>query len=446
MDSYYGPIKVRVDLGTDNFTKARVPDANGPAIEGEYSIAPNGVLGILMNPKNFTSRYKRRRQPHWGKWRYNNYVEQTKIFDFTDKMGDFKAFSRDDRGLGPGAWLYNNTIDEEIGRQRGRCEFLDVFILTIWQGISAADDRVEYAQTFEISDEMLAKRFWVFPQGDAQQHMDISSDFQLTVNTLEGKDGTPSSFSTSSKAIASDIKGFLAQIRELLRDSKGEGDIWWTTTDIATHPENGRRSKHALPGDKFKGSDFLPWLSVVEQTAKRQIWVGSTGSDYSRPLRPASGTKKRSRDNTHWWVTIIDSATGQSYVHDSMGRKFSLAKATKLVDNINWLLKTGPQLTKEIANIRTSREAPVTPIAKPTSCKTQQQNNGSDCGLYVIGNITGLVDSLEKIKESGRNLDKICGMNLIPEGWSAAMLRKKLRNIERPVSLIDTFFLSLGPK
>lgn len=443
MDSYYGPIKVRVDTTTDNFTKARVLDANGPAIEGDHAIEPNGILGIMMNPLNFTPGAIRERKVHRGSWKLEKFVERTNIFNFTDKMGDFKSFSRDDRGLGPGAWLYNNTIDDEIDRQRGRCGSLDVFILSMWQGILAADDRVEYAQTFDISNAMLSKRFWVFPQGNAQPQI-RPSDFRLTVNTEEGEDGAHLSFSTTSGAIESNFKGFLAQIRELLRDSKGGGNIWWTTTDIVTDPGNGRRSKYALPGDEFKGRDFLPWLSVVQQTTNRQIWVGSTGSDYSRPLRAAKSTRRLAQANTHWWVTIIDSATGQSYIHDSMGRG-SQVKATKLVDNINWLLKTGPKLPKKIANIRTSRVAPVTPIGPPIRGKTKQQNNGFDCGLFTLGNIAGFVDILEKAKGTERDLDKICAIDLTAPGWSAAQLRKKLRDVEIPVSLIDKpLFLSLG--
>lgn len=444
MDSYYGPIKVRVDTTTDNFTRARALDANGPATEGSHAIEPNGVLGILMNPMNFTPKAIRERRTHRERCKPDQFVEKTKIFNFTDKMGDFKSFSKDDRGLGAGGWLYNNTIDDEINRQRDRCGSLDVFILNVWQGILAADERVEYAQTFEIPNAMLSKRFWVFPQGNAQPYI-RPSDFQLTVNTEEGEDGAHLSFSTSSDAIESDIKGFLAQIRELLRDSEGDGDIWWTTTDIVTDPGNGRRNKYALPGDEFEGHDFLPWLSVIQQSTNRQIWVGSTGSDYSRPLRLAKSIRA-SRGNVHWWVTIIDSAAGQSYMHDSMATGYSQAKAATLVDNINWLLKTGPKLSKKITNIRTSRAAPATPIGPPIRCRTKQQNNSSDCGLFTLGNITGFVDILEKAKEEpGRNLDKICATNLIPQGWSAAQLRKSLRNAEVPVSLIDkSLFLPLG--
>lgn len=437
MDSYYGPVKIRVDTSTDNFTKARVLDANGPATEGKYAISLNGFLGIMLNPENFTPASINQRKRNRRGWDYDNYLEKTKIFNFADKLDDFKDFLKDDRGLERGGWLYNNVIDEEVNRQQGRCEPLDVFILTIWQAISAADDRVEYVEALNISDDMLSKRFWVFPQGDAQQHLSIPSPaFQLTVNTLEGKDGTPSSFSTFSEAIAADLDGFLDQIRELLRDSEGGSDIWWTTTDIEKHPENGHRTKHALPGDEFNGADFLPWLGLAEQTAKRQIWVGSTGSDHSRPVRPA--VKYKEKENGHWWVTIIDSATGQSYVHDSMGRRASSSKAAKLVENVNWLLKTGPQsapaAAKEIANIRTSRAAPVMPISLPIICKTQQQSNSSDCGLYAIGNITGFVDALERLKDQGRSNDNVCTKDLIPKGWSASKLRKRLRNIERPVS------------
>lgn len=440
MDSFYGPTKCPVDTIFNTFRSARTPAARGPAFAGVHAIKPNGILAALANPQNFTPEARlQRKKDRPEEWLYKNYVENH-IFKVADRSSDFKTLTKDNRGLEPEQWIYNNAIDDELDRQRAKCEFLDVFILTTDQAVIAADGRVEYADEFDLSGEMLSKRFWIFPQGNIQASTHIDSpDFELIVNTLEGENKRPSSFKTTSNSIAIDLQGFLIQIYNLMPDRENDSNIWWTTDDLAHDPQTVRR--HSLPVESFLGPDFLPWLGVASQDVKRVIWVGTSGSGYSYPVRPV--TKYTESPNSHWWMTVIDSVTGKAYVHDSLKRGANRSKTKKLVENLNWFLKAHYPALKEIPSIRASGKAPFAPIPSPILCSTaKQQTNGFDCGIFVLGNVAGFVNLLER----GYDDEKICEEVLISEEWTADGLRKQLLDLKKPVGQTNTFTIILRPE
>lgn len=418
MDAFYGPVRLRADTTDDISERARKHPVIKPVIN------PKGILAILTDPRNFTPEARlQRKKDRPEVWEYKNYIDQTGIFDITDKRTDFTAFAKDHRGLEGAGWVTNDIIDKEIARLQPRLDVLDVFIADTWQTILLSDSRVEWADSFNLSDEMLARRFWVFPQGNVQFAVP-RHDFEVQVNTQEGESADSSSFKATCKSISGDFKGFLTRIRDMLPKREKNKSIWWTSDGPETATD--RRRKYVLPEKGFSGVDFVPWLHAM---SGRSMWVGTTGTEHLNPMR--APVKVIEAPNSHWWVMVIDSNTGGAFLHDSMAGLGSKHKALRLVRNLNWLLgNLSPELKKQIPGVRTSGAAPFEPVGAPKNVPgTTQQKNGSDCGIFAIGNITGFVERLER-----EDIKGICTANLLPKGWRAGSLREKLCADIGPVS------------
>lgn len=426
MDSYYGPVRSQFYPDSDTFTKARPISVTGPATTGKHAIDPRGAIARLTNPQTYSKEARLNRVNSRKIWRYEDYIEPTGIFNITKTKRDFRALTRDRRGINAGEWMTNLVMDEEIMELRAKNVDLDVSILTTIESSVLGDARPEYANVFELSEDFLSKRFWVFPQGNFQMKSDSLKEFNITVRTLEG---SAASFKISSKAVEADLLDLLDQIQKLIPESDQAKEIWWTFTNPAT--AEGQR-KFALPGTNFSGLEFLPWLQTSGAGPDRTIWVGTADEKFIYPVRPS--TKVLESWNTHWWVTIVDSVTGEAYIHDSMRGSSSTERSQTLIENLNWIIKTLPPAAKErLPVIRRSQKAPFQPISEPVqNSKTIQQRNGTDCGPFLLGNTMGFVD---RLKRDNVNLKTICTKNLIPNGWTAISVRNKLLARVEPVRL-----------
>lgn len=428
MDSFYGPVRFQLSPNSDTFRKAVQIDVKGPATTGKHAIDPKGAIARLTNPQTYSKEARLNRFNSRNIWRYEDFIEKTEIFKVTKTDRDFRALVRDRRGINVGEWMTNLVMDEEIIDLRREKEDLDVAILTTIESSSLGDSRVEISNTFTLTEDFLSKRFWVFPQGNFQGKDQPlpRGGFNLTVRTLEGD---PASFEINSNAIEENLINLLDQIQKLIPKSDQAKEIWWTSQNPAT--ANNIR-KFTLPGNNFSGQEFLPWVQTAGAGPDRTIWVGTAGEEYKYPVRPA--VRVVGSPNSHWWVTIVDSVTGEAYIHDSMRESSSTSRAETLIENLNWIIETLPPAAKErLPVIRRSQKAPFQPISVPVQAPNAiQQRNGSDCGPFLLGNTMGFVDRLQR---DDVNVEGICEENLIPNGWTAVAVRNKLLSRALPVRL-----------
>lgn len=427
MDSFYGPVRFQLSPYSDTFRKATPIDVTGPATIGKHAIDPKGAIARLTNPQTYSEEARLNRFNSRKIWRYDDHTEKTEIFKVTKTNRDFRALTRDKRGINVGEWMTNLVMDEEIIDLRTKKEDMDVAILTTIESSLLGDSRVEVANTFQLSEDFLSKRFWVFPQGNIQggEEQPPLEGFNLTVRTLEGG---PASFEINSNSIKENLINLLDQIQKLIPKSDQAKEIWWTSQNPAT----SNIQKFALPGTNFSGQEFLPWVQTAGGGPDRTIWVGTAGEEYKYPVRPA--VRVTACPNSHWWVTIVDSVTGEAYIHDSMRGSGSTGRAETLIENLNWIIETLPPAAKErLPVIRRSQKAPFQPISVPVQAlNATQQRNGSDCGPFLLGNTMGFVDRLQR---DDVNVEGICEENLIPDGWTAIDVRKKLLSRAIPVRL-----------
>lgn len=429
MDSFYGPVRFKGDDKLNNFDKARKVEVEGPALIGEHAIDPDGAIAALIDPNNFTAeeRFKRQLRPP-GKWVYLDYVEPTKIFPLTKPNQDFQGLSKDFRGLEAHGWLLNDIIDDELNRLKKNIDGLDVSIMNISGTVFLGDNRVEFAGEFTLDEDFLSRRFWVFPQGNYQQGRPKYKGCDITIHTLEGAENGESSLVIAYDTFSKDFGTFTSQIRNFMTRRDKAKEIWWSLGN----PTTSTRTRYALPGTKFRWSQFLPYLGHSNDAQNQHIWVGTSGSQRIIPIRPTP--KIEPVPNSHWWVTFVDSVTGEAYIHDSLSGVTSTRKTTTLIENLNWLLENlRPDLKKNLSHIRTSGKAPFEPIYAPVQfAGAIQQRNSSDCGAFVLGNVTGF---LERLIRNQDDFEGILQSNLLPDGWTAAAVRKQLRSVAQPVRL-----------
>lgn len=429
MDSFYGPVRFKGEDKINNFDKARKIVAERPALIGEHAIDPDGAIASLIDPNNFSpeARLKRQLQPP-GKWIYSDYTEPTKIFPLTKQEQDFQILSKDFRGLETDGWLVDDVIDEELDRLKVGIDHLDVYVMNMRSTILLGDNRVEVSQGFTLNEDLLSRRFWVFPQGNNQVGRQKFKGADITIHTLEGAKDGESSFVIPYNTISENPGIFASQIRDFMTKRDRNKEIWWSLRN----PVNSGLAKYALPGAEFRWSQFVPYLGFHDGGQTQDIWVGTAGSEYVVPIRPAM--KVDSTPNSHWWVTFVDSMTGEAYIHDSMSGGSGTRKTTKLIENLNWHLQIlDPTIKKNLPLIRISGKAPFEPIYAPVQfAGTVQQRNSSDCGAFVLGNVTGF---LERLAQDQVNFDGILQSNLLPKGWTAAAIRKRLLNIAPRVRL-----------
>lgn len=412
MESHYGPARLRE---SDIFAKASPISVSGPATRGEHAIDPRGTIARLTNPRTYSTEARLNRYNPRKTWRYEDYIEQTGIFKAMESKLDFIELVKDKRGIKNGEWMLNIVVDDEIVNLRTRIEDLDVSILTTMESNILGDSRVELADRFNLYENFLSKRFWVFPQGNIQLGREhYKTGFSLTVRTLEG-----GVFIITSDDIEKNLAGFLDNIRNLIPNDDRHKEIWWTPYNPETSKDS---SIFALPGTNFLGPEFLPYLQTLVDDENLTIWVGTAGGRYINPIRPIK--KIATGPNTHWWVTFVDSVTGEAYIHDSV-RGMGTTRTIQLVENVNWIIKNLPPAVKErLSAIRKSQRFPFQPISVPVqSSKAKQQGNSSDCGPFVLGNIMGFVD---RLRRDDVNVDGICKLNLIPKGWAALDVREEL--------------------
>lgn len=431
MDSFYGPVRFKGDDKLNNFDKARNIIADGPTLDGgEHSVNPRGAIATLANHRNFTPEAVLARQSASPKkWTYSDHFEPTKIFQFTKQQPDFQTLSRDFRGLEANGWLLDTVIDEELDRIELAADGLDVSIMRMTGTLLLGDSRFEVSQGFLLSEDFLSKRFWVFPQGNYQAARPKHSGSDITIHTLEGANDGESSLVITFKTISENLGTFTSQIRDFMTKRDKDKEIWWSLRNPAT----STMAKYSLPGSQFRWSQFSPYLGFSDSGQNQHIWVGTAGSEYIVPIRPTQ--KVEQSPNSHWWVTIVDSVTGEAYIHDSLRGVSSTRKTTKLIENLNWLLETLPPNLKGILpQIRRSGKAPFTPIYAPVQfTASTQQKNSSDCGAFLLGNVAGFV---ERLKQGQDDNDGLLQSNFIPKEWTALALRKRLRNLKRVVRLL----------
>lgn len=412
MESHYGPARF---CESDIFAKASPISVSGPATRGEHAIDPRGTIARLTNPRTYSTEARLNRNNPRKTWRYEDYIEQTEIFKAVESELDFIELVNDKRGIKDGEWMLNLVVDDEIVNLRTRIDDLDVSILTTMESNMLGDSRVELADRFDLHENFLSKRFWVFPQGNIQVgRARYKTGFSLTVRTLEG-----GVFIITSDDIVKDLAKFLDDIRNLIPNADRHKEIWWNPYNPETSKET---PMYALPGTNFLGPEFLPYLQTLTDEENRTIWVGTAGGRHIYPIRPVRGVV--AAPNTHWWVTFVDSVTGEAYIHDSV-RGMGTKSTIQLVENANWIIENLPPAVKErLSAIRKSQRFPFQPISVPVqSRKAKQQGNSSDCGPFVLGNIMGFVD---RLRRDDVNVDGICKLNLIPKGWAALDVREEI--------------------
>lgn len=457
MDGFLGPYKLGPRPNT--FKAARAPILPSPWIEDldDLTLGPDlrSVKGKslldLVDPENHSEKARAERldsvfyktKPAYN---LNDFNETVAAPDDISKRSDFRNLARDDRGSATGEWLTDDIFTPEIRKLQKKIdeESLEIYITPIDESVLLSDSRIEIAERYILPDEMLAKQFWVIPQINVQREGNTLKSFTLTVSTLEGKDGKTASFEIESLEAEKDGRAFLDKVEGLIEKKEDHKFIWWIVGTEKGFDKDDPQQKNVV-------NDAAPRVSTLsilrragypkdvgKELGKRYVWVGSNGPTTSHPLRKAR--RVRQYNPNHWWVTIINSYTGEVCIHNSLG-KLGIEKVNILLENLEWLLNARKSRDSEWERILALRKCPLATEFEDRTDKmrypARQQENGSDCGIFALIAIETFVAKSGRLKDQQTN--KTYRSNLVEKSVSIEERRARLqKETPLPVSLVFT--------